>query len=78
MISAPVLSDLLTQDQEKQFTVLLAEVMAYGYGSLEITIVEHQPRFFKYLRSIRALPCGDPIKIDTIKPSGEARNLQNG
>jgi len=73
MTSTPVLSDLLTKSQEKQFTLLLAEIMAFGFGSLEITIVEHQPRFFKYLRSIRASPGGDYLDTDNIKPSGEAR-----
>jgi hypothetical protein len=78
MTSTPVLSDLLTKSQEKQFTLLLAEIMAFGFGSLEITIVEHQPRFFKYLRSIRATPGGDFLNTDTVESSGEARKLQNG
>ena len=56
-----VLSDLFNPAQERQLTGLLAELMATGFGSVEILIVDHKPRFFRYKRSIKASPAADQL-----------------
>jgi len=60
--SGPSLSKLLTQSQEEQLARLLAEVMALGFGSLTIEVVEHQPRFFRSTKSFKAPPCADQLE----------------
>jgi len=50
------LSDLLTPEQEAQLTILLANLMAHKYGTLEIEIVDGKVKFFKPKPSIKAKP----------------------
>ena len=42
----PSLADLLTEEQEAQLTLLLAEIIGHKWGTLEIVIVEGKVRFF--------------------------------
>jgi len=55
-IRFPMLSDLLTPEQEAQLTILLANLMAHKYGTLEIEIVDGKVKFFKPKPSIKAKP----------------------
>jgi hypothetical protein len=55
----PTLSDIFTPSQQSQLAILLAELMALGHGSLEITVVDHRPKFFSSKRSYRACPVAD-------------------
>ena len=50
----PCLADLLTEAQEVQLAMLLADIMGHGWGTLEIEIVEGKVRFFKPKPSINA------------------------
>ena len=81
----PCLSDLFTREQENQLAVLLAELMAYGYGSVEILIAEGKLRFFSYKRSIKASPVADQhddqpgfTKNPSKMPLGAGRKPQDG
>jgi hypothetical protein len=49
----PSLADLLTEEQEAQLAVLLAEIMLHGWGTLEIEIRKGKVRFFRPKPSIR-------------------------
>jgi len=59
----PSLADIFTPDQQGQLAILLAELMALGHGSLEITVVDHRPKFFSSKRSYRAVPVADQSDI---------------
>jgi hypothetical protein len=69
----PSLADIFTPDQQKQLAILIAELMALGHGSLEITVVDHRPKFFSSKRSYRAVPVDDQSEIN-----GNARNSSGG
>ena len=59
MKHTPSLKDIFTPAQQSQLAILLAELMALGHGSLEITVVDHRPKFFSSKRSYRADPVAD-------------------
>lgn len=47
-------ADVLTEEQDAQLAELLAQLMAFGWGRLEIEIREGKVRFFRPMPSIPA------------------------
>jgi len=60
----PCLKEIFTPDQEMQLAILLAKLMVLGHGSLEITVVDHRPKFFSSKRSYRAVPVAEQSDIN--------------
>jgi len=55
-IHTPRISDLLTDEQESQLTLILAELITYKWASLTIEIVNGKIRFYRPQPSIEAYP----------------------
>ena len=47
-------ADVLTEEQDAQLAELLAQLMAFGWGRLEIEIRDGKVRFFRPMPSIPA------------------------
>ena len=63
MNHTPSLADIFTPDQQSQLAQMIAEIMAGGWGSIEVTIVDGKPKFFSSKRSYRAVPVADQSDI---------------
>lgn len=70
-VKPPILSELLTSEQQDTLASKLVEVMDGGFGEITITIQKGHVRFIRSLVS-KEFPANDFTSNNTRRNSGEA------